>query len=177
MKFVKFLPTVLAALVLSACSSSDSQTTAEQQSQAKMEQTIQATEQRAKEVAEKIQGEVTVDVTKATNGTKSVVYRCLNNKRVSATYAFQDDEVKAVNLVVGRGKNAKQIPTLLRDMNNPDFTAFKSEQYMWNVENGFNLQNATTKAGGNLTQIGTSSDTILAKLCNVDKVATSRLKK
>lgn len=46
---------------------------------------------------------------------------------------------------------------------------------MWNVDTGFTLSD--TNKTGMLTQIGTSSDEILAKLCDVDKALTSRLNK
>lgn len=179
MKLIKLLPAAIVTVVLAACSTQTEEQTASQkqaEAEAKMQQAVRNAEEQAKQAAANIQGNATIDLTKVTNGTKSVVYSCLNKQTLSATYSFQDNEAKAVNIILGKGKNAKQIPTLLRDENNVDFVAFKSDTHLWNVESGFNLQNATNKSGGNLQELGTSYDTILAKLCNVNKSATARLK-
>ncbi|MDH2925435.1 hypothetical protein EV693_11431 [Nicoletella semolina] len=169
MKLIKFLPT-FAAAVLAACSSD----------QSVLEQAAQATKTAANQVtqvADMVTGQGAVQVEKLTNRSKSVVYSCQNHKTVTASYAFQDDQVKAVNLVVGKGKKAVTIPALTRDEANQDFTSFTSNEYVWNVENGFTFDNATSKVGGMLTKKGKDSDEILAKLCDINTSATKKLNK
>lgn len=174
MKLVKFVPALAATLVLSACSNNQAP------SQPVQDVVTQAAETAAKQVenvASTGHGTAAVKVEKATDGSKSVVYRCQSGKRVTATYAFQGEEPKAVNLVLKEGRKSHKIPTLTRDAENQDFTSFKSDNYIWNVSTGFTLSNANAETTGMLTKLGKGSDEILAKLCDVDKKLTSKLNK
>ncbi|AAP95525.1 hypothetical protein A6046_06545 [[Haemophilus] ducreyi] len=177
MKLVKFVPALL-SLVLTACASNDMTS---DKMMAHNEQ-MQMIEQQAIQMMEPVMAETMaaippVNVEKITDGSKVVVYTCQNNKMITARYAFQGNNPKAVNLVLSQGKHTKQINGLSRDENNHDFTSFKSDKYVWNVENGFNLENAATKVGGMLTEKGAESDAILAKLCDVETTATKQANK
>ncbi|VTU07471.1 Uncharacterised protein [Actinobacillus indolicus] len=173
LNLMKFLPSLAAVTVLAACSSNTSMV----QEQSVVEQAQQTATQQANRVAEVGGGKSAVSVEKVTDRTKSVVYRCLNNQQVTASYAFSGDDVRAVNLVLGSGKKATTLPTLMRDSANRDFISFSSDKYVWSVENGFTFDNATTKVGGILTEKGSEVDVILAKLCDINKSVTARLNK
>ncbi len=173
LNLMKFLPSLAAVTVLAACSSNTSMV----QEQSVVEQAQQTATQQANRVAEVGGGKSAVSVEKVTDRTKSVAYRCLNNQQVTASYAFSGDDVRAVNLVLGSGKKATTLPTLMRDSANRDFISFSSDKYVWSVENGFTLDNATTKVGGILTEKGGEVDVILAKLCDINKSVTARLNK
>ena len=177
MKLIKLVSTLLSVSVLAACSLAESNSATAPNTAANVEQATQNAQQEAQNIAQNIKGKADVRVEKLTGASKSVVYSCLNRTTLSATYSFQGDEAKAVNLVLGKGKNTQQIPTLVRDESNRDFVSFKSDEYLWSVENGFNLSNATTKTGGNLTKRGAGTDEILAKLCKVNNAATRILNK
>lgn len=171
---MKFLPSLAAVAVLAACSSNTSMV---QEQPSLVEQAQQTATQQANRVAEVGGGKGAVSVEKVTDRTKSVAYRCLNNQQVTASYAFSGDDVRAVNLVLGSGKKAITLPTLMRDSANRDFISFSSDKYVWSVENGFTFDNATTKVGGILTEKGGEVDVILAKLCDINKSVTARLNK
>ncbi|QBQ63071.1 hypothetical protein EXH44_01905 [Actinobacillus indolicus] len=173
LNLMKFLPSLAAVTVLAACSSNTSMV----QEQSVVEQAQQTATQQANRVAEVGGGKSAVSVEKVTDRTKSVAYRCLNNQQVTASYAFSGDDVRAVNLVLGSGKKATTLPTLMRDSANRDFISFSSDKHVWSVENGFTFDNATTKVGGILTEKGSEVDVILAKLCDINKSATARLNK
>lgn len=175
MKLVKFAPALAATLVLAACSNQQAATT--QPAQNAVTQAAETATQQVKDVASTAHGTAAVKVEKATDGSKSIVYRCLSGKRVTATYAFQGDEAKAVNLVLKEGRKSQKIPTLTRDAANQDFASFVSDKYIWNVDSGFKLANATKETTGMLTQKGKDSDEILAKLCDVDRKLTKKLNK
>lgn len=177
MKLVKFVPALAATLVLAACSNNSQEVV---QVQAKQDAVVQATEnatQQVQNVASTANGTAAVKVEKVTDGSKVIAYRCLSGKRVSATYAFQGDEAKAVNLVLTEGRKSQKIPTLTRDAANQDFASFVSDKYIWNVDSSFTLANATKETTGMLTQKGKDSDDILAKLCDVDSKLTKKLNK
>lgn len=174
MKLVKFVPALAATLVLAACSN---QATTTQPTQDPVAQATETATQQVKDVAGTGHGTAAVKVEKATDSSKSIVYRCLSGKRVTATCAFQGDEAKAVNLVLKEGRKSQKIPTLTRDAQNQDFTSFVSDKYIWNVDTGFNLANATKETTGMLTKKGKDSDDILAKLCDVDSKLTKKLNK
>lgn len=174
MKLVKFAPALAATLVLAACSNESVTANTQNTHEAVKEAANKATQQ-VNDIASTAHGTAAVKVESATDSSKSIVYRCQSGKRVTANYVFQGEEAKAVNLVLTSGNKSQDIPTLTRDAENKDFTLFKSDKYMWNVDTGFTLSD--TNKTGMLTQIGTSSDEILAKLCDVDKALTSRLNK
>ncbi|MDD0823945.1 hypothetical protein PTQ27_05635 [Mannheimia sp. AT1] len=174
MKLVKFTPALAAMVVLAACSNNQTTTHTPSTQEAVKEVATQATQQ-VNDIASTAHGTAAVKVESATDSSKAIVYRCQSGKRVTANYVFQGEEAKAVNLVLTSGAKSQEIPTLTRDTSNADFTLFKSDKYMWNVDTGFTLSD--TNKTGMLTQMGTSSDEILAKLCDVDKALTSRLNK
>lgn len=157
MKLVKFVPAALTALVLTACASSDTPLIAQS--------APQPTEQSSVAPA-------TVET--LTDASKTVVYSCRNWQTVTAGYAFQGNEARAVNLVLGKGNNAQKLPALTRDETAQGATSFKSDQYVWNIESGFNLENATAKSGGVLADV--SSGKVLAERCDVSRVATRNVK-
>ncbi|QIM65932.1 hypothetical protein A4G16_00315 [Mannheimia granulomatis] len=174
MKLVKFVPALAATLVLAACSNAGNQ----QPAQPKENPVAQAAEKAAQQVndiAGTAHGTGAVKVEKATDGAKSIVYRCQNGKQVSATYAFQGEEAKAVNLVLTNGKKSQKIETLTRDTASQDFPVFKSDKYNWSLESGFSL--SSNNQSGMLVKYGDKTDKILAKLCNVNKGLTSKLNK
>ncbi len=104
--------------------------------------------------------------------TKSVVYSCLNKKSVTAVYTFANQD--AVNAVVKVGKKGKEI-SLKRDAANTEFASFVDGAYIWNVDPVLTLSTAEQAGGAMLTQKGEEVDTILAKLCQVNKKATAKL--
>ncbi|MDO4429740.1 MAG: hypothetical protein Q4B95_00375 [Lonepinella koalarum] len=180
MKLTQLLPTTIASLMLAACSTTTQEQIATQkqvETEAKMQQAIQNAEQQAKQVAMNIQGNATIDVTKITDSSKSIVYRCLNGKSVTATYSFQGNDAKTVNLVLKEGKKLHQIPTLIRHIENKDFASFIGKGYIWNVDSDFSLATAMKGTGGMLTLEGKDTDQILAKLCDIDHRFTQKLNK
>ncbi|AHG77120.1 hypothetical protein [Mannheimia varigena] len=177
MKLVKFVPALAATLVLAACSNANNQPAPQPTVDPVTKAADQATQQVNEIAGNAARGAAAVKVEKATDGSKSIVYRCQSGKLVTANYVFQGDDARAVNLVLQNGKKTQKIPTLARDDANQDFTSFKSDNYIWNVSTGFTLANATGETTGMLTKLGKGSDEILAKLCDVDKQLTSRLNK
>lgn len=176
MKLVKFVPALAATLVLAACSNNNQ--TAPQPTVDPVTKAAETATQQVNDIASNAaRAAGAVKVEKATDASKSIVYRCQSGKRVTANYVFQGDDARAVNLVLQNGKKTQKIPTLARDDANQDFTSFKSDNYIWNISTGFTLANATGETTGMLTKLGKGSDEILAKLCDVDKQLTSRLNK
>lgn len=173
MKLVKFAPALAATLVLAACSNQNNQ--APQPAQDPVAKVAEKATQQVNEVASSVHGAGAVKVEKATDGSKSIVYRCQSGKQISATYAFQGEEAKAVNLVLKNGSKSQKIPTLTRDDSRADFTTFKAGKYVWELDSGFTL--SSSNQSGMLVKSGAKSDTILAKMCDVDKALTSRLNK
>lgn len=171
MKLIKLVPTLLSVAVLAACALTESDSSTASNT-ANVEQATQNARQEAQNMAQNIKGKADVQVERLTDAGKSVVYSCADRTRLNAAYSFQGNEAKAVNLVLTKGKNTQHIPTLVRDEANRDFVSFKSDEYIWNVENGFNLSNATVKTGGNLIKRGAGTDEILAKLCRINGAAT-----
>lgn len=173
MKLVKIAPALTTTLVLAACSHEPIANT--QTAQNTVEEVAAQATQRVNNIANVTNGTAAVKVEKVTDTTKSIVYRCQSGKRITANYAFQGEEAKAVNLVLTNGTNSQKIPTLTRDATNQDFTSFKSDKYVWNLDTGFTFSNINKS--GMLTEKGVKSDEILAKLCDVNKALTSRLNK
>lgn len=159
MKLVKFVPALLAASVLAACSTAN-----EAASNA-----AEAVTESAANVVNSAEQALQTSVEKVATTSKSVAYQCLNKVKVSATYAFEGDKPRAVNLQVGK----QLIKGLAYDSSNKDQATFKSDKYRWNLDNEFYQD--ITKAGGMLTQVDGEVHPILAKLCEVDKRATKRL--
>lgn len=178
MKLVKFVPAIAATLVLAACSTASdvASSTAGAVSNAAGAVTETVSNAGAAVVntvsgaADSTQAAVKTQVEKISTTSKSVAYKCLNKVKVSATYAFEGDKPKAVNLQLGK----KVITGLLYDASNQDQPTFKSDKYVWNLDNDFYQD--IYKSGAMLTEDGKDSDMILAKLCEVDKAATKRLK-
>lgn len=179
MKLVKFVPALVATLVLAACSSTSTEEAVAaakaKEAQAFEQATARANEQAAN-MAKSIDGKAAVNVEKLATENKSASYRCQSGKNLMATYAFENNVARAVNVRLGDGKNAITA-TLLRDDSNKDFTSFQSDKYIWNVESGLTPENIATIDGGNFSAKSASSDEILAKLCSVNKSATVRLNK
>lgn len=178
MKCVKFVPAVLAALVLSACSMPEKVATDSVGTVANAGMGVAGTEnvahQSVQTVSEAGSAENTQLITQTqpiATAAKSVVYHCLNNVKVSATYAFDGEKPKAVNLKVGK----KAINGLSYDSQDKDSVTFKSASYEWSLENDFYQD--PHSAGGMLTKKGKSFDQIIAKLCEVNKTTTKRLDK
>lgn len=177
MKLVKFVPALAATLVLAACSNANNQVVP----QPTVDPVAKVADQAIQQVND-IAGNVThgvaaVKVEKATDSSKSIVYRCQSGKWVTANYVFQGEGAKAVNILLQNGQKIQKIPTLTRDVANKDFTSFKSDRYIWNVSTGFMLSNATDETTGMLTKLGKETDEILAKLCDVDSKLTKKLNK
>ncbi|MFA9487667.1 MULTISPECIES: hypothetical protein [unclassified Mannheimia] len=175
MKLVKFVPALAATVVLAACSNANNQPAP----QPTVDPVAKAADQAAQQVNEiagnAVRGAGAVKVEKATDGSKSIVYRCQSGKLVTANYVFQGEEPKAVNIVLQNGKKTQKIPTLAIDPSDKDSTVFKSKKYSWELESGFNL--ASTEKSGMLFKHEAKVSNILAKTCDVDKALTSRLNK
>lgn len=173
MKLVKFVPALAATLVLAACSNTNNQPAPQPTVDPVAKVADQATQQ-VNEIAGNVaRGSAAVKVEKATDGSKSIVYRCQRGKLVTANYVFQGEDAKAVNIVLQHGKKKHQIPTLTREEARADFTTFKAGKYVWELDSGFTL--SSNEQSGRLLKDGAKSDTILAKSCDVDKTLTSRL--
>ncbi|HGO5854032.1 TPA: hypothetical protein ACK3JH_000892 [Mannheimia haemolytica] len=175
MKLVKFVPALAATLVLAACSNASNQPAPQPAQDAVAKAAEQATQQVNEIAGNAPRATGAVAVEKATDGKKSIVYRCQSGKRVTANYVFQGEEAKAVNLLVQNGKKTQKIPTLTRDVKNQDSTSFKADKYSWDLDTGFSL--SSNDQSGMLTKYGAKTDTIVAKLCDVDKALTSKLNK
>ncbi|HGO5855730.1 TPA: hypothetical protein ACK3JJ_000334 [Mannheimia haemolytica] len=175
MKLVKFVPALAATLVLAACSNANTQSAPQQAQDAVTKAAEQATQQVNEIAGNAPRASGAVKVEKATDSAKSIVYRCQSGKRVTANYVFQGEEAKAVNLLVQSGGKTQKIPTLTRDASNQDSTSFKTDKYSWDLDTGFTL--SSNGQSGMLTKYGAKTDTIVAKLCDVDKALTSKLNK
>ncbi|WP_386689918.1 MULTISPECIES: ACP-like domain-containing protein [unclassified Lonepinella] len=180
MKLVKFIPAICATVVLAACSSAPSEqemaaAQAEKEAQV-MEQAMNTADAQATEMAKNIDGTAQVKVQKVPTVNKSVVYRCQSGKVVTATYAFENNDPRAVSVRLGKGQKALKV-SLARDDNSKDTVSFVSDKYEWNVDTGLTLDNFNGVDAIHLVKKGAESDQILAKLCNVNKTATKRLNK
>ena len=179
MKLVKFVPALVATLVLAACSATsteDAAAAAKAKEAQALEQATASANEQAANMAKSIDGKAAVSVEKLATASKSASYRCQGGKTLVATYAFENNVPRATNVRLGNGKNAV-VATLLRDDSNKDFTSFQSDKYVWNVDAGLTPENIATIDGSNFSAKGVSSDEILAKLCDVNKSATVRLNK
>ncbi|MCK3658723.1 hypothetical protein A4G18_08370 [Pasteurellaceae bacterium Pebbles2] len=180
MKLVKFVPAMIAAVVLSACTANQAAQEAAAEAKAMeaqaIEQAAMKAEAQATEMAKNIDGKAQITVEKLKTTNKSVAYRCQSGKTVTATYAFEGNDARAVNVRLGTGKKALKA-SLLRDDNNKDFVSFTSDQYVWNVDSALTLDTAAKTDAVHLVKKGAQNDEILAKLCDVNKSATKRLNK
>ncbi|EIJ71168.1 MULTISPECIES: hypothetical protein [Pasteurellaceae] len=176
MKLIKVVPTlVVSTFVLAACSNSADETAQQMEAakQAQKAQIMENAQQQATNIAQKIDGKAAVSVQPVDTHAKAIAYTC-RGENLSATYAFNatTGEPEAVNLSVGK---KKQVINLKYDKANADFTSFKSDKYVWNVDSGLTAKNVTTMSGGMLTQKGKDVDRIISKLCSVNKTATKAL--
>lgn len=188
MKLVKFVPAIAATLVLAACSTAgsvvSSATDAVSNAAGAVGNTVSsaasATTNAVSGAATAVKDTATGMVTKTQDvlptKSKSVVYACQNNTKVTATYAFHNEEVKGANLKVGKtALNGFVVnPELSKKI---DSIAFTSGAYSFVVENGLTLSNAEKVTAVMLTKHGKTSDQIVAKNCNVDAKATAALNK
>lgn len=181
MKLVKFIPAIAATLVLSACSSAekvaDTAAVVNETAVSTVE-TVTSSAEKAVETVNAVANPGAVKNTsvktssqKLNTEAKSVAYQCLNKVKVSATYAFDGETPKAVNLLVGK----KAINGLVFDIADKDSVTFKNAKYEWSLDNSFYTD--MHKAGAMLTQKGKTTDQILAKLCDVNLKATEKLNK
>lgn len=184
MHLTKLIPALTATLVLSACSTG---TTVEKTTESVVQAASQANNsveavsssvEKSVEVVNAVANPAAVKNTviksteqKLDTHSESIIYRCLNKVRVSATYAFDGETPKAVNLLVGN----KTVNGLAFDTNEKDSVAFKSTEYEWSLENSF--YKSPQKSGAMLIKKGTETDEILAKLCEVDVKSTKKLAK
>lgn len=177
MKLVKFVPAIAATLVLAACSTAgsvvSSATDAVSNAASAVGNTVSSAASAVKDTAA---GVVTKTQDVLPTKSKSVVYACQNNTKVTATYAFHNEEVKGANLKVGKtALNGFVVnPELSKKI---DSIAFTSGAYSFVVENGLTLSNAEKVTAVMLTKHGKTSDQIVAKNCNVDAKATAALNK
>lgn len=148
MKLIKFIPAVMATVVLAACSTAT-----------KVENTMEKAGEEMKAAM--------------TETSRTVVYTCQRNKQVVASYAFTGEKATGVTLTV----NNVAVKGLMRDDNNKDLASFTSKSHIWNVENSFNLANFDKTSGVMLFQKGKKSDKILAKDCAVNVAETAKLNK
>ncbi|HDL5698867.1 TPA: hypothetical protein PXE99_000657 [Mannheimia haemolytica] len=175
MKLVKFVPALAATVVLAACSNANNQPAPQPTVDPVAKAANQATQQVNEITSNAPRATGAVAVEKATDGSKSIVYRCQSGKLVTANYVFQGEQAKAVNIALQNGKKVQKLPTLTRDDSRADFTTFKAGKYVWELDSGFTL--SSSNQSGMLVKSGAKSDTILAKMCDVDKALTSRLNK
>lgn len=174
MKLVKLLSAIAVATALSACSTASdvasSATNAVSNAAGAVTEGVSNTVTNVKET---VAGKVETTTTKLDTTSKTVVYSCQQKKSVTATYAFENGQVKAVNLKLGK----KAINGLMLDANSSDVVSFASKGYRWNVDTDFSLENAEKTTAIHLAKIGKQSDQLLAKLCEVNKSATARYNK
>lgn len=195
MKLMKFIPTAAACAVLAACSTAENVASgaanAVSGAATAVTDTVSTT---GSAVANTVSGageaavnaasatanavanptgvkntSVKTETQKVATSSRSVVYQCLNKVQISATYAYEGETPKAVNLRVGK----KAINGLAYDSSDKDFATFKSDKYNWKLDTEF-LKDVNG-AYGMLTEDGKDSDMILGKLCKVNKAATKRI--
>lgn len=180
MKLVKFIPAIGASLVLAACStvgdvaSGAANAVGNVASAAgnAVSSTASAVGNTVTSGASAVGNAVTgaASTTTVPTTSKAIVYSCSNRKTVTATYAFEGEKAKAVNLIIGKTK----INALLRDDNAKDAATFASDAFSWSVDENFSLTNFDKTDSGILFKKGANSDEILAKLCKVNKSATKK---
>lgn len=174
MKLVKLLSAIAVATALSACSTaSDVASSATNAVSNAASAVTEGVSNTVTNVKETVAGKVETTTTKLDTTSKTVVYSCQQKKSVTATYAFKNGKVKAVNLKLGK----KAINGLMLDPNSSDVVSFASKGYRWNVDTDFSLENAEKTTAIHLAKIGKQSDQLLAKLCEVNKSATARYNK
>lgn len=195
MKLMKFIPTVAACAVLAACSTAENVASSAANAVSGAATAVTDTVSTAGSVVVNTVGSageaaantasatanavanptgvkntsVATATQKVATTSRSVVYQCLNKVQISATYAYEGETPKAVNLRVGK----KAINGLVYDSSNKDAVTFKSNKYFWELDNSF--LNDVNQADGMLTEDGKNSDVILGKLCKVNKSATKRI--
>lgn len=160
MKLVKFASALALLSAITACSTVKDAASA----------TTDAVSGAASAVTNTVSGAAT-SVSNAVTGKsqKTVVYSCLNNQTLTATYTFDGEKATAANVVLGK----TSIKNLARNEKVSDSATFESSQYSWSVDNSFALNKLDTTSGI-LFKKGTKSDEILAKLCKVDAAATAK---
>ncbi len=184
MKFVKFLPAVLATVVLAACAnvSEVASSTASAVGDAGSA-VVDGAKSAGGAVVDgaKAAGGAVVDGAKATGnavssgvkatkeaitGTKKITYTCSVNGKanqpVSAVYTFNKGEPATATVTINKkvvGKNLKV------DTTYTDGVKFVAGQKVWSLDTGFNAQTAETTA----PVMFTANDVILAKNCAVAK--------
>ncbi|AUI65968.1 Holliday junction resolvase [Glaesserella australis] len=173
MKFVKFLPAVLASVVLAACSTVSDVASS----------TVSAVGDAGSAVVDgaKSAGGAVVDGAKATGsavssgvtaakdmvtGSKTVAYTCSvngkTNQPVSAVYTFNNGEAATATVTINKkvvGKNLKV------DTAYTDGVKFVSGTNVWSLDMGFNEKTAETT----VPVMFTANNQILAKNCSVAK--------
>lgn len=162
MKFVKFLPSVLATVVLAACANVSEVASS----------TASAVGDAGSAVVDgaKATGNAVSSGVKATKeaitGTKKITYTCSVNGKanqpVSAVYTFNKGEPATATVTINKkvvGKNLKV------DTTYTDGVKFVAGQKVWSLDTGFNAQTAETTA----PVMFTANDVILAKNCAVAK--------
>ncbi|OOF79458.1 hypothetical protein BKG96_01920 [Rodentibacter caecimuris] len=170
MKLIKFTPAFLAALVVSACSTASDVANAANKT---TDAVVDGVSQAATTVKDGVSGAMKTVTDKFDTTTKSVVYLCQNNTLVTATYGFEGEKAKSVNLTVGK----KIIKGLTVNEKAPNPVTFESKAYRWNADEAFSLKTFDKSASVMLTQLGKQTDTILAKNCRIDEAATAKLNK
>ncbi|OOR99596.1 hypothetical protein B0187_04600 [Haemophilus paracuniculus] len=185
MKLVKLLSAIAVATALSACSTASdvasSATNAVSNAASSVANGVSnvatgvadGVSNTVTKVKDTAAGKVETTTTKLDTTSKTVVYSCQQKKSVTATYAFENGQVKAVNLKLGK----QAINGLMLDANSSDVVSFASKGYRWNVDTDFSLENAEKTTAIHLAKIGKQSDQLLAKLCEVNKSATARYNK
>ncbi|TDQ59814.1 hypothetical protein EDC45_0476 [Mesocricetibacter intestinalis] len=105
---------------------------------------------------------------------KSVLYRCQNKQRVTATYHFEGEQVKSVDILLGNNRQIKGLPL---DNKAPNPVTFASKQYRWHADSTFSLATFAQSSSVMLFELGEERDLILAKNCRIDSAATVKLNK
>ncbi|OOF64926.1 hypothetical protein [Rodentibacter sp. Ppn85] len=174
MKLMKFAPALAAALVLSACSTASDVVSSTTNAVSKTtDAVVDGVSQAATTVKDGVSGAVKTVTDKFDTTTKSVVYLCQNNTLVTATYGFEGEKAKSVNLTVGK----KIIKGLAVNEKAPNPVTFESKTHRWNADEAFSLKTFDKSESVMLTQLGKKTDTILAKNCRIDEAATAKLNK
>ncbi|OOF69412.1 hypothetical protein [Rodentibacter caecimuris] len=163
MKFVKFVPALVASVVLTACSTASDVVSSTADAVTKTTETVvDNVSKTAKKVSDKLN-----------MSTKSVVYQCQNKTVVSAAYVFEGKSATSVTLMVGK----QPIGNLALDENAPNPMTFASKDYRWHTDESFSLENFDKSSSVMLFKIGKDSDEILAKNCKINVSETKILNK
>ncbi|KMK51976.1 hypothetical protein RO21_03300 [[Actinobacillus] muris] len=174
MKLMKFAPALAAALVLSACSTASDVVSSTTNAVSKTADAVSSgVSQAATTVKDGVSDAVKTVTDKFDTTTKSVVYHCQNNTLVTATYGFEGEKAKSVNLTLGK----KVIKGLMVDDKAPNPVTFESKTHRWNTDETFSLATFDKSSSVMLTKLGKQTDQILAKNCRIDEAETAKLNK